>query len=183
MANEISLSSQTLNRYLDILQETFVVFRVYSYSNNLGNELKKSCKAYFYDLGIRNAILKDFSPLAGRFDKGALLESFVFLKLQSHLAPNMEIKFWRTKEGDEVDFILLRDRKPIPIEVKSELSEFEIPKGLRRFLTRYPQTPFGYVINTDQTQILKTENGAIQFLTFEKFGQLENLNTLGVVRK
>ncbi|MCK5591440.1 MAG: ATP-binding protein, partial [Candidatus Pacebacteria bacterium] len=59
LSNQIRLSSKAVNRYLDILEETYVNFRVYSYSKNLGNELKKSCKTYLFDLGIRNAILKD----------------------------------------------------------------------------------------------------------------------------
>lgn len=174
LSNEIKLSAKALNRYLDILEETFVNFRIFSFSNNLGNELKKSCKTYLYDLGIRNVLLKDFSFLTDRSDKGILLESFVFLKLQAFLSPNMEIKFWRTKDGDEVDFILLKNRKPIPIEVKSTLDKPEIPRGLKRFLNRYPKVPTAYIVNETFTHTLSHDNTLIQFITFESFDSLEN---------
>ena len=89
----------------------------------------------------------DFSKIDERQDKGVLYESYVFLKLKTKLKPNMEIKFWRTKDGDEVDFILVKDRKPIPIEVKGYLSRPEIPKGIKRFLLRYTTIKNVYIIN------------------------------------
>lgn len=169
IANQIKMSSKTINRYLDILEGTYVNFRIFSYSKNLGNELKKSCKSYFYDIGIRNALLKDFSPFQQRSDKGVLLETFVFLCLQSRLKPNMDLKFWRTKDGEEVDFILLKDRKPFPIEVKSKLSSMQIPKGIRRFLKRYPETKKAIVINEHITDTAAYNSTEVNFLTFEKF--------------
>lgn len=169
LANEVSLSSKAVNRYLDILEGTYVNYRVYSFSTNLGNELKKSCKAYLYDLGIRNAILKDFSAYATRLDKGAILEGFVFHKLRTMLAPNMEIKFWRTKEGDEVDFVLLVNRKPLPIEVKGRLSRAEIPKGLKKFLSRYENVRQAYVINETISETMRYGGCEIKFITFEVF--------------
>ncbi len=167
LAGEVGMSSKAVNRYLDILEETFVNFRVSSYSNNLGNELKKSSKIYLYDLGIRNAILKDFSSLEERSDKGVILESFVLLRLQVMLSPNMEIKFWRTKDGDEVDFVLLKDRTPFPIEVKSGIGNLEVPKGLRRFLARYPKTKVAFVVNEKQTGEVRLGSCVIRFITFE----------------
>ncbi|MDI6751391.1 MAG: ATP-binding protein [bacterium] len=171
LAGEIGLSSKAINHYLDILEQTYVNYRIYSYSKNLGNELKKSCKTYLYDLGIRNMLLKDFSAGSGRHDKGIILESFVFLRLQTMLAPNMEIKFWRTRDGGEVDFILLKDRKPIPIEVKSKITSPEFPSGLRRFLSRYPAVESAYVINEQIEEDIFYRNCLIHFLTFEKFSK------------
>ena len=178
LAREIGMSSKAVNRYLEILEQTFVNFKVFSYSTRLGNELKKSCKTYFYDLGIRNALLKDFSKVSDRPDKGILSESFVFLKLQTFLKPNTELKFWRTKDGDEVDFILLVNRKPLPIEVKGKLSTLEIPKGLRRFLLRYPKTQKAWVISENQKGTLLQDATSVSFLTLESFAQSENLATL-----
>ena len=179
LANEVGLSTKAVSRYCDLLEETFVNFRVFSYSQNLGNELKKSCKCYLYDLGIRNALLKDFSPLESRPDKGAILETFVFLRLQSGLAPNEEIKFWRTKDGDEVDFIFLRDRKPFPIEVKGRLASLEIPKGMKRFLSRYPRTRSALVLSENLTGTVHQEETLVRFATLESFdrgeGGLSNL--------
>ena len=171
LANEIGMSSKAINRYLDILEETYVNFRIYSYSKNLGNELKKSCKTYLYDLGIRNALLKDFSSWPERKDYGFILESFVFLKLQTMVQPNIEIKFWRTKDGGEVDFILLKDRQPIPIEVKGSVEKNEIPAGLKRFLSRYPAVSTAYVINGTVDDKTSWENCRIHYLTFERFAE------------
>ena len=172
LAGQVGMSSKAVNRYLDILEGTFVNSRVYSYSTNLGNELKKSCKTYLYDVGIRNAILKDFSPYRDRSDQGILLESFVFLRLQSLLAPNMELKFWRTKEGDEVDFILLKNRRPIPIEVKSRLTTREVPKSLKRFLLRYPSAKTAYVVNENQTGIIQLDGCTIHWVGFDALDPL-----------
>ncbi len=171
LSAEVGLSPKAINRYFDVLEQTYVNYRVYSYSKNLGNELKKSYKAYLYDLGARNMLLKDFSAIDSRPDKGVILESFVFLRLQAGLKPNMEIKFWRTKDGAEVDFILLRDRKPIPIEVKSRLNFPEIPSGLKRFLDRYPDVKSAYIINGQISQEIKHGDCLINFLTFEEFSE------------
>jgi len=120
-------------------------------------------------LGMRNAILRDFSALKDRSDKGVLLESFVFLKLQSMLRPNVELRFWRTKAGDEVDFIFLKDRRPIPIEVKSRMSNLEVPNGLKRFLARYPKTLCWFVITENQNGVVREGSCVVKFMTFEAF--------------
>lgn len=169
LANNVKLSSKAIDRYLDILEETYVNFRIYSFSRNLGNELKKSCKTYLYDLGVRNTILKDFSLSQERQDKGVLWESFVFLKLKTMLTPNMEIKFWKTKDGDEVNFIVLKNRRPIPIEVKSKLAQAEVPKGLRRFLLRYNEVKNAYCLNENLTAEIQYNSCNIKFITFESF--------------
>jgi uncharacterized protein len=169
LAREVGLSSKTVNRYLDILEGTFVNFRIWSYSQNLGNELKKSCKTYLYDVGIRNALLKDFAPLTARRDKGVLLESCVFLRLRSALAPNQDITFWRTKDADEVDFVLLTNRQPLPIEVKSQHPAGSIPKGLRRFVRRYPATRHALVVNDAWEGTVQQDHCTVRFLTFETF--------------
>ena len=177
ISNKINMSVKAIQRYLDILEETYVNYRVYSFSNNLGNELKKSCKAYLFDPGIRNTILKDFSDVNNRPDKGALLESFVFLHLNQWLEPNMEIKFWRTKDGGEVDFILLKNRKPILIEIKSKLTKAEVPKGLKRFLNRYTNVKNAFVINEQISEEVAYQSCSIQFLTFEDFLQSKDILT------
>ena len=171
LSKEINMSAKAVARYLEILEQTFVNFHVCSYSTNLGNELKKSFKTYFYDTGIRNAILRDYAHFDGRPDQGAILESMVFMTLRSRLLPNMELKFWRTKDGSEVDFVLLKNRKPIPIEVKSRLSGPEIPRGLKRFIDRYPKTKAAYVVNLNRRGTVLFKNCCVQFLTFEEVAQ------------
>ena len=172
LAKQIRLSSNAVNRYLDILEQTYVNYKVYSYSNNLGNELKKSFKTYFYDSGMRNALLRDFSSLNKRQDKGSILESFVFLQLRNYLKPNMQLLFWRTRDGDEVDFVLVEDRDPLPIEVKSNLKKAIIPKGLSRFLLRYPKTKKAFVFSEKLNEKVKHENCMVYFLPFEKLVEI-----------
>ena len=104
-----------------------------------------------------------------RKDFGVILESFVFLELQTILKPNMEIKFWRTKDGGEVDFILLKDRNPIPIEVKATIQASEIPLGLKRFLNRYPDVKSAYVINGSLNHQIHLGKCLLQYLTFDQF--------------
>lgn len=168
LGNQVKLSSKAVERYLDILEATYVNYRIPSFSGNLGNELKKSTKTYLYDLGIRNAILKDFSATSERTDKGVLLETFVFLALNASIGPNAEIRFWRTKEGDEVDFILLKDRKPIPIEVKSRLTAAEIPRGLKKFLARH-KSKNAYVVNENLDNTIRHDTCEVRFITFDDF--------------
>ncbi|MBI4707712.1 MAG: ATP-binding protein [Candidatus Omnitrophica bacterium] len=80
LSAEVGLSSKAINRYFDILEQTYVNYRIYSYSKNLGNELKKSCKSYLYDLGVRNMLLKDFSTMTLFFLK---IENPFLLKLKA----------------------------------------------------------------------------------------------------
>ncbi|MCK4835951.1 MAG: ATP-binding protein [Candidatus Aminicenantes bacterium] len=149
LARELTLTSKSIDNYLNILSHTGVAFLVMSFSRNMGNELKKSKKTYLYDIGIRNMILKDFRNLAEREDRGYIYESFVFLELQKMVDPLSEIRFWRTKDGKEVDFIFIRNRIPFPIEVKSRIKPGEVTSGLSAFLHRYPQVPKAFVFNLE----------------------------------
>ncbi|MCK5269076.1 MAG: ATP-binding protein [Spirochaetes bacterium] len=157
LSRNIGLTSKSINHHLSILEHTYVVFPVSSYAKNIGNELKKAKKYYFYDLGIRNILLKDFSSLKERNDIGTINESFIFLQLQHNLKPNMEIKFWRNKQGHEIDFILLKNRKPFIIEVKTNINKLEIPNAMKIFIKHYPETIGGIVFN-------QSVSGEIRFL-------------------
>jgi hypothetical protein len=168
LAREIGLTAATINRHLSILGNTYVCHAVHSYSRNLGNELKKSKKIYFYDLGIRNALLKDFGEISRRSDKGPIYESFVFLQLAFGLKPNMEIRFWRNKAGHEVDFVLLTNRKPFPIEVKSLLPGRDIPPAMKIFLTNYPETTGGLIFSENQDGEAKFLGKTIRFVPLSK---------------
>jgi hypothetical protein len=155
LARETGLSEPTVARHLEIMSQTYVLHCIQSYSTNLANELKKSKKFYLYDIGIRNMILKDVRGVTEREDKGVLFESAVFLHVLSQLQPNMELRFWRTKKGEEVDFVLVENRVPIPIEIKSQLKKAVVPKGMVQFLKRYPKVSEGIVYNdTVQEEIL-----------------------------
>jgi len=147
LAREVGVTPRTAEAYLETMAQTYVAWPVHSYSSNLGNELRKSRKVYLYDLGIRNALLRDFRSAGDRPDQGAIVESFVFLELARRASAEVDIKFWRTKAGDEVDFVWVDNRVPIPIEVKAGDAAGSVPAGLRAFLRRYPQTPLAFVLH------------------------------------
>lgn len=163
LSKETGLSEATVSRHLEIMAQTYVLHTVMSYSRNLANELKKSKKYYLFDIGIRNLLLKDFNSVQNREDKGTLYESAVLLHLLSQLKPNMEVRFWRTKKGDEIDFILLKNRIPVPIEVKSHLKEASVPKAIHIFLERYPAAPFGIVFNASLEKTVEVSKKPVYF--------------------
>lgn len=169
LSREVGLTAATINRYLSILDKTYVCYSVMSYAKKLGNELKKSKKVYFYDLGVRNAILRDFSSYKARQDKGAVSETFVLLQILSILKPNMEVRFWRNKQGDEIDFVVLKDRKPYLVEVKSSLSSAETPKAFSVFIKNYPETAGGMVVSSNLNAKGELLGKKVLFSTFEDF--------------
>lgn len=146
-SRELGLSVNTVQSYLDILEQSFVIYSLHSYSTNLSNELKKSKKYYFYDLGIRNSLLKNFQPISSRSDKGLVYESYVMQYLVSIVDKSTsDLFFWRTTKQDEVDFIWLINQVTIPIEVKSTIEKDTLPDGLRKFISAYPASPFAIVV-------------------------------------
>ena len=167
LARELGVSSPTVSNYLSVLDHTYVNFLVPSYHTNLANELKKSRKTYLYDLGIRNSILKDFRTTAEREDRGAIYESQVFLTLQRLLSPNMELRFWRTKKKEEVDFILVKDRQPVPIEVKSRLKRPIPPSGLLAFCRKYPKVCHTFTVSGQAFEPVEYDGITHHFFGFE----------------
>lgn len=98
----------TIKRYIDLLEKSFVVFRLRSLSRNLRNEIKKSRKIYFYDNGIRNALINNFQSVETRTDIGALWENFLVserMKLLSYHQIHANRYFWRTQQQQEIDYI------------------------------------------------------------------------------
>ncbi len=179
LSNEVGMTAKTINSYLEILSLTYVNFSVYSYSRNLGNELKKSKKFYLYDLGIRNALLKNFSSLDQRQDSGVMAETFVFHELQHYLSAETEIRFWRLKTGEEVDFLWIRNQKPYPIEVKLNWDLNKIPQGLIAYLNRYSDTKRAFVISQHSGQNIKFNKTVISYLSFETVYKIaEEISTL-----
>lgn len=126
LANLTGVSVITTERYLDLLEKSFVIFRLGSYSNNLRNELKKSRKYYFYDNGIRNAVLNNFVSINERTDVGALWENFCvseYLKKTENRGILSNLYFWRTYDGAEIDLIEERDGKLYAFEFKWNASK------------------------------------------------------------
>lgn len=144
------LDNETTEKYVDLLEKSFIVFRLGSLSRNLRNELKKSRKFYFYDNGLRNAVINQFSPVALRQDIGALWENFVVSERVKYLAYreiNCNRYFWRTHAQQEVDYIEERNGRMNAYEFKWNVNtKARFPKT---FLDAYPGT---------ETHILTPEN-------------------------
>jgi len=108
IAQIVGSDPKTVDKYIDLLEKTFVVFRLPAFSRNVRNEIKKGKKVYFLDCGIRNAIISNFKPLGSRTDVGALWENFVIserLKHRTYTDMDAEQYFWRTTQQQEIDFI------------------------------------------------------------------------------
>lgn len=118
-----SLDSKTVEKYIDVLEQSYIIFRLHSYSSNLRNELKKSRKIYFYDLGIRNAILNNYTPFENRDSReiGSLWENFIIIERMKYAEYNHLLcnrYFWRTKDQKEIDYIEEYDGKLHTYEFK-----------------------------------------------------------------
>jgi predicted AAA+ superfamily ATPase len=147
LARDLSVSAHTVQSYLDILEKTYTLYVLKSFSNNLSNELKKSKKYYFYDLGIKNALLKNFTRLSSRQDLGSVIETYVYhYLLFIRNVATTDIYFWRTSKGDEVDFVWKKNEVVVPIEVKNKYESETIPKGLINFFRYYPLTNKAIII-------------------------------------
>lgn len=108
ISNKLSVSRSTINRYLDLLEQNFIIFPLHSFAKNLRNEIRKKDKYYFYDLGIRNALIENFDTTDTRGDIGALWENFIIverLKHNTYSDPYKSVYFWRKLSGAEVDFV------------------------------------------------------------------------------
>lgn len=108
LGQTLSVDRNTIERYIEILEKGYVIFKLGSFSKNVRNEIKKNKKIYFYDNGIRNMIIGNFDPLNLRLDKGALWENFLISERvkQNEYKESLARKyFWRTKQQQEVDFV------------------------------------------------------------------------------
>lgn len=117
----VGINKITIQKYIEILEQGYIVFRLNSFSRNLKNEIKQSRKIYFYDNGVRNMIIGDFSPLELRLDKGALWENFlVSERRKQNIYKDTFAKtyFWRTKQQQEIDFLEEKDGTILGYEFK-----------------------------------------------------------------
>jgi predicted AAA+ superfamily ATPase len=108
LAQTIGANKQTVEKYIDLLEKAYVIFVLPALNRNVRNEIKKGKKIYFYDCGIRNAVINNFKPLSSRTDTGALWENFVIAERMKLLRyNNMDVKqyFWRTTQQQEIDLI------------------------------------------------------------------------------
>lgn len=144
------LNSATVENYVQLLEKAFIVFRLPSFSRNLRNEIKRSRKIYFYDNGLRNAVIQQFNTLELRNDIGALWENFLISERMKHLHYNTihcNRFFWRNHAQAEVDYLEERDGKIQAFEFKrSPKTKVKFPKA---FLEAY---------DLDSTRVINSEN-------------------------
>ena len=108
LSQMIGSDAKTVERYIELLEKCFIIFRLHGLSRNLRNELKKAKKIYFYDNGVRNAVIQQFAPLDMRNDVGALWENFFIserIKFNHYRQHYCNIYFWRTKSQQKIDYI------------------------------------------------------------------------------
>jgi len=138
LSNLLKISKNTVENYIRILEQAFIIFRLRPLSRNLRNELKKMRKIYFYDTGVRNALINNFNPLDLRTDAGALWENFMLSERMKFNGNNEHDKltyFWRTMQKQEIDYIEEEGGKMEGFEFKWKKDKFKKPKA---FLEAYP---------------------------------------------
>jgi len=140
------LDNKTVEKYVGILEQTFVIFRLASYSRNLWNELKASRKIYFVDNGIRNALIADFRPVELRDDVGKLWENFLVserFKRNEYTESYANPWFWRTQAQQEIDYVEEQDGHLSAFEFKwNPSAKAKQPKA---FQTAYPDSSFDVI--------------------------------------
>lgn len=142
----LGIDKETVERYLDLLEKVFVVFRLNSFSRNMRNELKKSKKVYFYDNGVRNAIINNYAPLELRNDTGALWENFFISERRKYIEYRgiySNTYFWRTHAQQEIDYIEERNGVLYAFELKWKANKTsKLPAS---FASAYPDHTFEVV--------------------------------------
>lgn len=121
LGSSLGIDKNTVARYLDLLEKSYIIFRLGGFSRNLRSEVTKKAKYYFYDIGVRNAVINNFNPLEIRDDVGKLWENFIIverLKMRTYTNLYANQYFWRTWKQSEIDLIEEREGKLFGYEMK-----------------------------------------------------------------
>ncbi len=147
----IGINKITVQKYVDILEKGYIVFRLNCFSRNIRNEIKQNRKIYFYDNGIRNMIIGNFNPLDLRVDKGALWENFLVSerrKQNLYRDTFAKMYFWRTKQQQEIDFVEERNGQIVGFEFKWNTKKTKFPQN---FMESYNAE--GHVIDRNNFRV------------------------------
>lgn len=146
LGNLLGVDKETVETYIGLLEKCFVVFRLESFSQNIRNEIKKGKKVYFYDNGIRNAVISNFAPIEMRNDVGALWENLMVserIKRNAYQKSYAQLYFWRTHDQKEVDLVELEDGGIRTFEFKwNARKKASLPNA---FATAYPGATFNVI--------------------------------------
>lgn len=151
LAQAIGSDPKTVERYIEILEKCYIIFRLNGLSRNLRNELKRAKKIYFYDNGVRNAVIQQFAPIDMRNDMGALWENFFIserIKFNHYTRNHCNIYFWRTNSQQEIDYIEERD---------GTMTAFEMKWNTKKANIRFPQS-FLEAYHPKGTNIITPDN-------------------------
>ena len=154
LAQNLSIDPKTVARYLDLLEKSFVLINLRGYSRNLRKEISSKSKYYFYDTGIRNAVISNFNPLNLRDDVGRLWENFLVverIKKQAYQPIFANNYFWRTWDQKEVDFVEERGGKLFGYEFKYSPTKGRIQKD---FLKAYPDSKLSVVTSKNYLEFI-----------------------------
>ncbi|MCC6690121.1 MAG: ATP-binding protein [Bacteroidia bacterium] len=155
LAGLLKLSVETVQRYILLLEQSFVIFRLGSFSRNLRNELARSNKFYFYDLGIRNSIIQNYNTLSNRTDAGALWENFCVcerMKYNQQQDNKVNYYFWRTYQQNEIDLIEEKGGKLFAMEFKWNAHKKPVVPEL--FSQTYKDSSFAVISSANCFQYL-----------------------------
>lgn len=151
LAQTVGTDSKTVERYIELLEKCYIIFRLHGLSRNLRNELKKAKKIYFYDNGVRNAVIQQFAPLELRNDAGALWENFFIserVKRNHYQLNYCNTYFWRTKSQLEIDYIE---------EQNGQMTVFEMKWNPKKTNTSIPEA-FLKAYDVKETVIITPDN-------------------------
>jgi predicted AAA+ superfamily ATPase len=156
LAQTVGSDAKTVEKYIDLLEKCYVLFRLPALSRNLRSELKRGKKIYFYDNGIRNALIQNLNPLSMRGDVGALWENFVIseiIKYNHYNGRYANYYFWRTTSQQEIDFVEERDGKLNLYEMKwnPKKGKAKVPA---EFTKAYGEMPFTVVTPDNYLDLL-----------------------------
>lgn len=132
LTNKLGINRETVERYIDLLEKAFVIFRLPAFSRNPRNEVSKMDKIYFYDNGIRNILIDNLKPIDLRTDVGNLWENFIVAERRKQILyhrKNVHSYFWRTYSGTEIDYVEETDTGLAGYEIKLNKDKFRIPKA------------------------------------------------------
>ena len=156
LAQLVKADQKTVDKYISLLEKSFVVFSLPAFAGNVRNEIKKNKKIYFYDTGIVNAITRNFSPLTNRSDVGALFENYMIAERMKFLHQNQieaDRFFWRTTQQQEIDYVEKTKDKFLAVEFKwSERGKNRIPTT---FTQAYPEAETLILSKADRGRFLK----------------------------
>lgn len=145
LGNQLQMSKNTVERYLDLLEKVFIIYKQSSFSSNLRKEISKSSRYYFYDNGIRNAVIDNFNPLNMRNDAGELWENYIIterMKRNDYLHNHVSSYFWRTYNKAEIDLIEEKNKKLSAFEIKWQNKKVKIPTDWSK---TYPESEFSVI--------------------------------------